>query len=47
MLALKDWNRKIGVNLTGVFLMAKHCAPHLGKTGGAIVNIASTRTSAR
>jgi NAD(P)-dependent dehydrogenase (short-subunit alcohol dehydrogenase family) len=42
-LALKDWNRKIGVNLTGVFLMTKHCAPHLRKAGGAVVNIASTR----
>ena len=42
-LALADWNRKIAVNLTGVFLMSKHCAPHLRKTGGAIVNIASIR----
>jgi len=31
------------VNLTGPFLMAKHCAPHLRAAGGAIVNIASTR----
>jgi NAD(P)-dependent dehydrogenase (short-subunit alcohol dehydrogenase family) len=42
-LAAADWNRKIGVNLTGVFLMTKHCVPHLRKSGGAIVNIASTR----
>jgi NAD(P)-dependent dehydrogenase (short-subunit alcohol dehydrogenase family) len=42
-LALEDWNRKLAVNLTGVFLMTKHCAPHLRRTGGAIVNIASTR----
>ena len=42
-LALKDWNRRIAVNLTGPFLMAKHCAPHLRKSRGAIVNIASTR----
>ena len=42
-LSLRDWNRRIGVNLTGVFLMSKHCAPHLRKTRGAIVNIASTR----
>jgi len=42
-LTLKEWNRRIGVNLTGVFLMTKHCTPHLRKTGGAIVNIASTR----
>jgi NAD(P)-dependent dehydrogenase (short-subunit alcohol dehydrogenase family) len=42
-LALADWNRKLAVNLTGVFLMTKHCAPHLRRAGGAIVNIASTR----
>ena len=42
-LALKAWNRKVGVNLTGVFLMTKHCAPHLRASAGAIVNIASTR----
>jgi NAD(P)-dependent dehydrogenase (short-subunit alcohol dehydrogenase family) len=42
-LPLADWNRRIGVNLTGAFLMSKHCVPHLRKSGGAIVNIASTR----
>jgi NAD(P)-dependent dehydrogenase (short-subunit alcohol dehydrogenase family) len=42
-LALREWNRRIGVNLTGAFLMAKHSVPHLKKRGGAIVNIASTR----
>jgi len=42
-LPLAEWNRKIAVNLTGVYLMTKHCTPHLRKTGGAIVNIASTR----
>ena len=42
-LSLRAWNRRIGVNLTGVFLMTKHCVPHLRKTAGAIVNIASTR----
>jgi NAD(P)-dependent dehydrogenase (short-subunit alcohol dehydrogenase family) len=42
-LKLAAWNRRIGVNLTGVFLMTKHCVPHLRKTAGAIVNIASTR----
>src|SRR5258706_12165265 len=42
-LALREWNRRIGINLTGAFLMAKHCVPHLKKRGGAIVNIASTR----
>jgi NAD(P)-dependent dehydrogenase (short-subunit alcohol dehydrogenase family) len=42
-LSLNDWNRRIGVNLTGVFLMTKHCTPHLRKANGAIVNIASIR----
>ena len=42
-LTLKAWNRRIAVNLTGVFLMTKHCAPHLRRARGAIVNIASTR----
>ncbi len=42
-LELDAWNRRIGVNLTGVFLMAKHCVPHLRRARGAIVNIASTR----
>lgn len=42
-LALAEWNRRIGTNLTGAFLMAKHCVPHLRAARGAIVNIASTR----
>lgn len=42
-LTLEAWNRRIGVNLTGVFLMAKHCTPHLRRARGAMVNIASTR----
>jgi NAD(P)-dependent dehydrogenase (short-subunit alcohol dehydrogenase family) len=42
-LALKEWNRRIGVNLGGAFLMTKHAAPHLRRARGAIVNIASTR----
>ena len=42
-LALGEWNRRIGVNLTGMFLMTKHAVPHLRRARGAIVNIASTR----
>jgi NAD(P)-dependent dehydrogenase (short-subunit alcohol dehydrogenase family) len=42
-LPLAEWNRRIGVSLTGAFLMAKHAAPHLRRARGAIVNIASTR----
>lgn len=42
-LSLKEWNRVIGVNLTGAFLCAKYAAPHLAKRKGSIINIASTR----
>ena len=42
-LDLAEWNRRIGTNLTGVFLMAKHCAPLLRAARGAMVNVASTR----
>ena len=42
-LRLADWNRVLAVNLTGAFLLAKHAAPLLRRSGGAIVNIASTR----
>ena len=42
-LSLREWNRRLGVNLTGAFLMAKHATAHLRRTRGAIVNIASTR----
>ncbi|GGY67563.1 SDR family oxidoreductase [Marinobacter zhanjiangensis] len=42
-LELAQWQRRIDVNLTGAFLMAKHTVPHLRKTGGSIVNMASTR----
>ena len=43
-LQLADWSRVLAVNLTGPFLLAKHAAPLLRRSGGAIVNIASTRT---
>ncbi len=42
-LSLADWNRVIAVNLTGCLLAAKHAVPHLRRTRGAIVNIASSR----
>jgi len=42
-LSLEEWNRRIGTNLTGAFLMAKHCAALLRRVRGAIVNVASTR----
>lgn len=42
-LALEEWNRVLGTNLTSIFLFTKHAARHLRKAQGAIVNIASTR----
>jgi len=36
-----DWDRVLRTNLTGPFLLAKHCLAHLAP-GGHIVNIAST-----
>jgi len=36
-----DWERIIGVNLTGTFLMAQAALPHLLQNGGNIVNTAS------
>jgi NAD(P)-dependent dehydrogenase (short-subunit alcohol dehydrogenase family) len=42
-LSLADWNRVLGINLTGAFLCAKYSAPYLAKSKGSIVNIASTR----
>jgi NAD(P)-dependent dehydrogenase (short-subunit alcohol dehydrogenase family) len=42
-LNLAHWNRVLAVNLTGPMLCAKHAAPHLRRTQGCIINIASTR----
>jgi NAD(P)-dependent dehydrogenase (short-subunit alcohol dehydrogenase family) len=42
-LSLASWDKVIATNLTGCFLMAKYAVPHLRRTKGAIVNIASTR----
>lgn len=42
-LSLEEWNRVLGINLTGAFLCAKHSSPHLQRKGGSIINIASTR----
>lgn len=36
-----EWQRVIGINLTGVFQMTRAALPILEKSGGAIVNIAS------
>ncbi len=42
-LSLDSWNRLLSVNLTGAFLVSRVCIPLLRESGGAIVNIASTR----
>lgn len=42
-LDLAHWRRVIDVNLTGYAIVAKHTADPLRETGGAMVNIASTR----
>jgi 3-oxoacyl-[acyl-carrier protein] reductase len=41
-MALADWNKVIGINLTGVFLMVKAMLPLMkGRGWGRIVNIGS------
>lgn len=42
-LGLEEWNRWLGTNLTGAFLVSKHAIELLRESGGAIVNMASTR----
>ncbi|WP_193074198.1 SDR family oxidoreductase [Pseudomonas sp. FME51] len=42
-LSLEYWNRLLAVNLTGAFLVSRQCIELLRASGGAIVNIASTR----
>lgn len=42
LLPLDEWDRVIGVNLTGTFLVSKHAlAPMLEQGSGSIINIAS------
>jgi NAD(P)-dependent dehydrogenase (short-subunit alcohol dehydrogenase family) len=38
---VEEWNREVGVNLGGVFLCSKYFLPHLRKTYGTIINMAS------
>jgi NAD(P)-dependent dehydrogenase (short-subunit alcohol dehydrogenase family) len=40
-LPFEDWQRILGVNLTGTFLVCQAAIPHLLDGGGSIVNIAS------
>ncbi len=38
---VEEWNREVSINLGGVFLCSKFAIPHLRKTKGCIVNMAS------
>lgn len=40
-MAEEDWDRLFAVNVTAVFHACKAAIPHLQRTGGAIVNVAS------
>lgn len=40
-ISLAEWQRTIGVNLTGVFLVARAALPHLLERKGSIINTAS------
>jgi meso-butanediol dehydrogenase / (S,S)-butanediol dehydrogenase / diacetyl reductase len=44
--SLEEWNRLVGVNLTGTFLVCRQALPHLLASGGNIVNLASTAAHA-
>src|SRR5262249_53629306 len=36
-----DWDRVMAVNVKSIFLTSRHAIPHLAKSGGVIINIAS------
>ena len=42
-LGLEQWRDVLATNLDGAFLAAKYAIPHLRASGGAVINIASTR----
>lgn len=42
-LSLREWNKKLSVNLTSVFLLSKYAVPKIRKNKGSIINISSTR----
>jgi NAD(P)-dependent dehydrogenase (short-subunit alcohol dehydrogenase family) len=44
--SLEHWNRILAVNLTGTFLLCREAIPHLLRTRGTIVNMASTAAMA-
>ena len=40
----EDWDRLMGINLKGCFLIAKYAVPHMIKRGGAIVIVGSVQS---
>jgi NAD(P)-dependent dehydrogenase (short-subunit alcohol dehydrogenase family) len=40
-ITVEEWNRQMAVNLGGIFLCSKFFIPHLRKTKGCIINMAS------
>lgn len=43
-ISTEDWNRVLGIDLTGVFFLTRHSLPHLKKSrAGRIINIASVQ----
>ncbi len=42
-LTVDEWNRVLGVNLTGPFLCTKYAEQELRKSKGSVINICSTR----
>ena len=43
----EEWNQQLSINLGGVFLCSKYFLPHLKKTKGNIVNMASVNSVER
>lgn len=40
----EDWDRLMGINLKGCFLVSKHVVPHMLERGGAIVIVGSVQS---
>ncbi|HET9629156.1 MAG TPA: SDR family NAD(P)-dependent oxidoreductase [Novosphingobium sp.] len=40
-LSTEDWNRGVGISLTGTFLMTRAMLPKMRSKGGSIINVAS------
>jgi NAD(P)-dependent dehydrogenase (short-subunit alcohol dehydrogenase family) len=40
--SVEDWDKTMAVNVRGIFLLSKYAIPYLKKTGGTIINTASS-----